>query len=61
MAATADVVDLASARGADELRKRFNQIEAVNVVADLFPFVPENPVGSATHSADHVSNSGQFY
>ena len=53
MAATADVVDLAGARGTDEFRKRFDQIEAVNVVADLFSFVAENPVRSAAHGTDH--------
>src|SRR4051812_21744515 len=53
MAAAPDVVDLASARGGDELRKRFDQIEAMNVVADLFSFVAENPVRSAAYGTDH--------
>ena len=45
VAATPDVVDLASARGADEFGKRFDQIEAMNVVADLFSFVPKTRYG----------------
>ena len=53
MAAAADVVDLARARGANEFGKGFDQIEAVNVVSDLFSFVPENPVRSAAYGTDH--------
>ncbi len=34
-------------------RERFDQIEAVNVVADLFSFVAENPIRSAAHGTDH--------
>src|SRR5437762_14324501 len=53
MPAATNVVNLACARCPNEFRKRFDQIEAVNVVADLFSFVAENPVRSSAHSTDH--------
>jgi len=51
--AAADVVDLARTRAVDEFGKRFDQIETVNVIADLFSLVTEQPIWSATHSANH--------
>src|SRR4029077_9995592 len=53
MPSAADVVDLAHARRANEFGKGFDQIEAVNVVSDLFSFVAENPVRSAAYGTDH--------
>src|SRR5437763_9911410 len=53
VAAAPDIVDLASVRDANELRKCFDQIEAVNVVPHLFSFVAENPVRSAADGTDH--------
>src|SRR5262245_50681357 len=53
VAATADVVNLRHAWGANEFRKRFDQIEAVNIIADLFSLVTENPVRSTAHGTDH--------
>ena len=53
MPATADVVNFARARRSDEFGERFDQIETVNVIADLFGIVAEDPIGSAAHGADH--------
>src|SRR5438874_11873857 len=53
MPAATDVVDLARARGANEFGKGIDQIEAVNVVSDLFSFIAENPVRSAAYGTDH--------
>ena len=43
MAAAADVVNLARARRANELRERLHQVEAMNVVTHLFAFVTKHP------------------
>src|SRR6266540_2993040 len=53
MPAAADVIDFSGARRANEIGKRFNQIETVDVVAHLFAFVAKNPVRPAAHGADH--------
>ena len=51
--APADVIDFSGARRANEFHKCFDEIEAVDVVAHLFAFVPKNTVRPAAHGADH--------
>src|SRR5947209_10596183 len=51
--AAADVVNLARARGANELNERIDQIVAVDVVAHLFAAVTKDSIGPTRHSADH--------
>src|ERR1700736_591236 len=51
--ASADVVNLASPRCANELRERLDEIITMNVVAHLFPFVSEHAIGTIVHGADH--------
>ena len=53
VAAAADVIDLTGTRRLDEMPKRFHQIVAVNVVADLFAFVTEHPIRLAGCGASH--------
>src|SRR5690348_2837269 len=53
MTAAADIVNLARARRANEFSDRADQIEAVNVIADLFALVAEYTIGPAGHGADH--------
>src|SRR5204863_1029679 len=48
-----DVIDFSGARRANEFHKCFDEIEAVDVVAHLFAFVPKNTVRPAAHGADH--------
>src|SRR5215471_3010909 len=53
MPASADVVDFSDPRCANEFRKRFHEIKAVNIIAHLFAFVSEDTVGAVAHRANH--------
>ena len=53
MAAAANVINLPAARRANEFHECFDQIEAVDVVANLFSFVAENAVRPSIHRTDH--------
>ena len=53
MAAAADVIYLPDARRPNEFGERFDQIEAVYVVANLFTLVAEHAVRPPAHCADH--------
>ena len=53
MAAAAEVIDFAGARGAEELPESLHEIVAVDVVAHLLPFVAKDPVGLARRGAFH--------
>src|SRR5688572_86749 len=53
MAASAQIVHLASARRLRELPERFHQIVAVNIVSNLFSLISEDPIGGATGGAFH--------
>src|SRR2546423_9532759 len=50
---SADVVNFAGARRANEFGKRFHQIKAVNIIAHLFAFVSEYTIWPAGHGTDH--------
>ena len=52
-AATAHVVNFRDARLIDEGGKRFDQIEAVNVIAHLFALVTKDAIGPADDAAFH--------
>src|SRR5215471_19293225 len=49
VAAPADVVNFTCAWRGDKFLERFDQIDAVNVIADLFPFVSENAIWTTGH------------
>ena len=51
--AAADVVHFSAARRANELCKRFDQVEAVDVITNLFALVSEDAVRPAAHRTDH--------
>src|SRR5256885_17099360 len=53
MPASPDVVDFVGARRADEFRECLHEIEAMDVVARLFAFVPEYAIRTAAHGTDH--------
>ena len=52
-AATAHVVNFRNSRFIDEGRKRFHQVEAVNVITHLFAFVAEDVIGPADDATLH--------
>src|SRR5712692_2840230 len=53
MAATADIVNFTHARRANKFSKRFHEIEAVDVVADLLAFVAEDAIRTAADGTGH--------
>ena len=53
VATAADVVNFTSPRRFDKFRKRFDQVEAVNVVSNLFAFVSEDAIRTAGYGANH--------
>ena len=44
MPAAANVINFCYPRRANEFNECFDKIEAVNVIAHLFPFVSEDPI-----------------
>src|SRR5215475_6720274 len=53
VATPADVVNFTCARRGDKFLERFDQIDAVNVIADLFPFVSEHAIRATGHRTNH--------
>src|SRR6266446_9397987 len=53
MPTAADVINFAGAWRANEFRKCFDQIEAVNVVTHLLPFVSEDAIQPVFYCAEH--------
>src|SRR5439155_22660961 len=53
MPTAAEIIDFSGARLPNELRKCFNEVEAMDVIAHLFAFVTKNAIRPARHDADH--------
>src|SRR5215510_9466826 len=52
-AAAAQIIDLCDPGGLVKLEEGVNQVEAVNIIPDLFSLVAEDSVGGAGHHATH--------
>src|SRR5438034_6650089 len=53
MPAAADVIHFSAARRANEFYKCFDQVEAVNVITNLFALVSKDAVRPATDGTNH--------